>query len=74
MKRNLPKQSTYKKFLEVDFFYKQYITKKFHKHFSKKLNKKNSRNFHFYFQKTKKKIVRKKRRFKVGYMSINSPI
>ena len=55
MKRKLPKQSTWKNFFsnkvywknsfrkkhfEVKFFYKQYITKKLHKNFSKKLKKK----------------------------------
>ena len=38
------------KHFEVNFFYKQYITKKFHKNLSKKLEKKkNSTNFHFNF-------------------------
>ena len=63
MKRKLPKQTpkkiffrkkfteknSFRKNIEVNFCYKQYITKKFHKNFPKKLKKKNSRNFHFIF-------------------------
>ena len=70
MKRKLPKQNTQKNFFskkftetnslrtnfEANFFYKQYITKKFHKNFSKKLKKqKNSGIFISMFKKLRKK-------------------
>ena len=48
MKRKLSKQSNEKNF-QVNFFYKQYITKKLHTNFYKKLEKKKFEKFLFQF-------------------------
>ena len=55
-----------KKHFQVNFLNKQYITKKFHNVFSKKLKeKKNLEIFISIFKELRKKIVQKKSRLKV---------
>ena len=86
MKKKLPKQSAEKKLLkkffskkhfEVNFFYKKYITKQFHKNFSKKLKKKILDILILIFKKLRKTIVQKKsvkcrliHRFQKGNLSV----